>query len=206
MKSVGELLLSAREKKRKTLTDIANETMLGEEALEAIESNSFSYFPNSVTALGFVTLYAQAVGVSTQTIQAVFRRDVRFEDQKSFSLLQKKFWTQKQNQSFWILGLVAVCVGFFVYIGIALTVFSSPPSLVVFEPKNEAQVQSPILVRGKTVSDALVTVDGALLPVDQDGRFVLQKELDPGEHTIVVTAQTRSGLIRRQDLHITIQE
>lgn len=206
MKSVGELLQSERIKKKKTLENIANSTSISIGQLEAIENNSFDVFPNRVTALGFVTLFAQALDIAPQTIAAVFRRDVHADAVQKPSTFRFFFTRRHTMIRMQFLFLSIVIIGFLLYSIFSLTALSSPPYLAIQTPKDGALITSPLTIKGKTSSDALVQIDGAAVTLDQDGGFVLQRDIEPGPAMIRVESISRAGKKRTVLLRVVVRE
>lgn len=60
--------------------------------------------------------------------------------------------------------------------------------------EEEATVMQPsVEVRGKTVLDAVVTVNGEVIPVDASGEFSADVELEPGPNTVTIVASDFQG-------------
>jgi len=61
--------------------------------------------------------------------------------------------------------------------------------LEVTEPQDESVVStSEVTVKGVTTADAVVSVNGTLVDVDEDGKFSTVVSLEEGPNTIEVTA------------------
>ena len=67
--------------------------------------------------------------------------------------------------------------------------------LVLQTPAEEevVVVQPTVEVRGKTVLDAVVTINGEVVPVDASGEFSANVELEPGPNTVTVVANDFQG-------------
>ncbi len=50
-----------------------------------------------------------------------------------------------------------------------------------------------ITARGKTSPDAIVSINGVIIPIDADGNFTVQLTLEPGPNEIVVVASDLDG-------------
>lgn len=70
MASIGQQLREAREARGLSLEDIAAETRIRLEYLEAIESDNFAALPDEVVARGFVRNFARTVGLDPETLMA----------------------------------------------------------------------------------------------------------------------------------------
>lgn len=195
MKSVGETLKSARERKNWTLATASERTNVRVDLLEAIESNAFDRFPARVVASGLIHTYARELGLPTETVLALFRRDHSAEEPtlpgtKRLFLLTDTPGRRRAVISALVIGIL---LAFFSYGGFVFYSFSLAPSLVVTAPNQDAHVQSPVVLRGKTATDATVSIDGAAVGVNQDGLFTEQIELSPGPHVLTVKAMGRNG-------------
>lgn len=60
--------------------------------------------------------------------------------------------------------------------------------------EEEVTVMQPsVEVRGKTVLDAVVTINGEVIPVDASGEFSADVELEPGPNTVTIVASDFQG-------------
>ena len=67
-KSLGETLSSARKKKNITIEQAEEETKIRSRYLRAFESGSYDQLPGNVYALGFLTKYADFLGVDKKSL------------------------------------------------------------------------------------------------------------------------------------------
>ena len=66
---------------------------------------------------------------------------------------------------------------------------TTTPALEVTEPQDESVVStSKVTVKGVATADAVVSVNGTLVDVDEDGKFSTVVSLEEGPNTIEVTA------------------
>lgn len=196
MKSVGETLLSARERKKLTIEAIVEQTHISREYIQAIESDAFHLIPSDVAARGFVSLYAQTVGLVPTTILALYRRDVKAPEQKV--ALQGKTslfaWNSRRHRRLTGYSILFGCIIALVIYGLVVGYrLSQAPRLTIRSPKPDTRVASPVTVRGSTLTDAVVSIDSSAIGVNQDGEFVEQLELSPGPHIITIKAVGRNG-------------
>lgn len=69
-----------------------------------------------------------------------------------------------------------------------------PPPLVVEHPMEGEHLTGPsVLVRGRTMPEAVVTVNGKDAPVDGEGAFSLSLDVRRGTTLVTVTARRRRG-------------
>lgn len=207
MKTAGSLLKEARESSSYSLEELSKRTKIREDYLRAIEEDSYDALPSGPFVRGFLRSFAHEVGVNPETIVATYRRDfgtVEHEGLVPKGLLnpiRRKTHVLISPVLFGVLVLCAVVLGFVAY---QWQLFSQPPQLTVYEPVENQEVRSPVLVRGVTASDAVVTVNQTPISTDQDGKFTTQVELSNGNQTIIVEVATRNGKSRvvRRMVHV----
>lgn len=208
MKSVGEILKTAREKKKLSLESVSQETAVSLRFLRAIDDDAFELLPNEVSARGFLTLYANAVGVDPTSIIAVYRRDVPSVWGSQGHLKHHFFVFGQQRLLRMILWttLAGLTLGLLTFAGLLLIRLRQAPPLTIQSPKNETRVISPVLLEGKTSTDAVVQIDGESIGVNQDGVFSRDIDLDPGLHVLTVKSIGRNGKERSLQLVVTVDE
>jgi cytoskeleton protein RodZ len=81
MKTAGEILKKTRQKEKLKIDRVAKETKIRSEYLIALEANRFRKLPSSAIARGFIKNYAEFLGLSSEEVLAVFRRD--FDEKKA---------------------------------------------------------------------------------------------------------------------------
>lgn len=114
MRSVGEILQAAREKKDISLKEVVEATKIKEEFLRAIEANQFQIIPSEVATKGFIKNYAELLGLSPQAVLSVFKRDFVEKNNRPVIFLKPDFvWTPR-------LTLITVVIVFAFLIGIYL--------------------------------------------------------------------------------------
>lgn len=77
---------------------------------------------------------------------------------------------------------------------------STPPYLVVRTPANGYHSRDATLaIAGRTESGARLTLNGAPVPVDDEGRFAVEKTLDEGTETLLLEARDPAGNLTRME-------
>lgn len=74
MKTVGQILSSARLQKGLLVKDVAQELKTKDKYIEEIEKNNFSDFSSEIYAWGFVKMFSEMVGVKEDDILPYFRK------------------------------------------------------------------------------------------------------------------------------------
>jgi len=102
MKTVGEILRQARERKKYSFKKVQSKTKIKKEFIEAIERSNWTALPDFPVVLGFVKNLASFLGVNSRMAEALFKRD--YPPKKLFINpkpdVENKFsWTPKYT--FW---------------------------------------------------------------------------------------------------------
>lgn len=194
MKTVGEILKEARERKRYSLKKVESKTKIKKEFIEAIEKSDWAALPDFPVVFGFVKNLASFLEVNSRMAQALLKRD--YPPKKLFINpkpdVENKFsWTPKYT--FWT-GILIVILTILGYLGFQYLKFNSPPSLEVSQPKEGLVVNSrQVIIEGKTDPDATVKVNNQAILVGEDGRFSGKIEIFSGTKEISFEAVSRSG-------------
>ncbi len=62
MSELGQLLKSKREKLKKTIADVANDTKITEKIIHTLEDGDFASLPSYLHAFGFLKKYSDYLG------------------------------------------------------------------------------------------------------------------------------------------------
>lgn len=194
MRTIGDILKSARIKKRYSLKKVERETRIKKEFVEAIEGGNWTALPELPVVAGFVKNLASFLEVDVKTAYATLKRDY---PPRGLLINPKpdvggKFtWTPKYT---FLLGIVIIVLALFGYLGFQFVKFNSPPALEVTSPQDSfVTTSNKVNVSGKTDSDATVKINNQLVLVGDDGVFNGQVEIFEGTKEIVVTATNRAG-------------
>ncbi len=199
MRTVGEMLREARERKSLTLEEVEDGTKIRLKFLMAIEENDFTIMPSLSYAKGFVKNYSDFLGLNSSTVLAFFRRQT-VEVSKS-SLLPKGMGEPLNRSPLqltpgkFISILVAVLVALFLaYLGMQYSALQKAPKLIIDSPKNQEVVTDKrVEILGTTDPDATVTINGISVLVRSDGKFFDQINLEQGVNKFAVAATSRLG-------------
>lgn len=193
MKTVGEILKSARERRKLSLKKVESKTKIRRGFIEAIEKSKWNALPEFPVVLGFVKSLSHVLGVDPKMTQALLKRD--YPPKKLFINpkpdLENKFsWTPKHT--FW-LGILVLIMIILSYLGFQYLKFNSPPALEIFQPQDNFVVNSKlVIIEGKTDPDATVKANNQIILVGDDGRFSGSIEIFSGTKEINFEAISRS--------------
>jgi len=210
MKSVGEILKTARTGRKLTLKAVSEKTKIQSKYLKAIENNHFKSLPPAAFVKGFIQNYAKAVGANPKTALAIFRRD--FAEDKKGRIIPRSFTqpirppstiTPKTTAIIIISLLSTLIIVFFVR---QIFIFYSAPQLKLSTPQEFSTVSSPVQIIGQTDPDATISINNKNITINDSGEFNHQLKLSPGEHTIVVIVTGRNNKTRSIQQFITVED
>lgn len=201
MKTVGEILKSARLNVRLKRVELAKKTRINLKYLQALENNEYDNLPEAAFVKGFIRNYANAVGLDPNQALAVFRRDydqnikgqVVPRELVPPSTEKRALWTPKTTTIVGILSLAILLATYFFY---QYKLLAGAPELEVIKPEEQAKVSTGITVEGKTDPQATLTINNQEVSVNPDGSFSQSLNLPQGTRTITIKATSRSGKSR----------
>ncbi len=200
METVGEILKKNREKKKKSLQQVERSTKIPQKTLKSLESNNFSTLPSLPYIKGFIRIYSQYLELDPDKLVAIFRRDWKKVEEKSFipsgffRNFSSKFWSPHTAKILLVFLLSSI---FFVYIGIQLNNFFSTPKLKLSEPESGIVIdEKQVVVKGNTEPENSVYINDQLINVQEDGSFTYTLKLFPGENDILIRAVNRHNKVQ----------
>lgn len=202
MKTAGQILKEAREKRAIGFDEVARETKIRKPYLIAIEKDDYQALSPETTTKGFIRNYAQFLGLKPEKLVAVFKRDYRRSKEQrpvfpSRKDLNKQFkWSPRKTL---ILVITLFVLGFFVYLGYQYHGLWGKPGLEITAPiDNQTVTEEQIVIKGKTNPDNSVSINGNLTQLNDQGEFNYRLRLTSGENKIVIEATNRLGRKARQ--------
>ncbi len=195
-KTVGEILKTKRRAKKISLKELAAKSQIKLAYLEALEENRWSLLPEIAFIRGYIKTYARLLQFNPQIALAILRRDYSPDTTRPSQLLSRL----KMNQSFlprfnWLaLNLFLVVLVVIGYLSFQWYLSYRPPKLIIYTPANQAQVISPVIVRGVTLPQAKVIVNNQQVALEPDGSFTTEiKFPTSGLAAIIVQAEDSRG-------------
>lgn len=205
MKTVGQILKDARLSKNISLLKLENLTKIKREFISSIEKDDWDKLPDFPVVSGFVKNLAVVLGVNTQNINAVLRRDYlpkKLNINPKPDIGSKFSWSPKLTFLIGISVLISLVLG---YLGIEYSKFKSPPILEIITPEeNQVMLFDKVQVKGKTATDANLTVNNQPIIVDQDGNFVGEIGITKETDNLEFVAISRSGKVTQISRNIKI--
>lgn len=197
MITAGEVLKAKREKLRKGLSIISEETKIQKRYLQYIENNDFSKFDSEVFLVGFIKIYAKYLDLDSVKVLALYRRSnptkrINTVKRKDNNIFKKPKITITPRILITI-SIILFVLGIFTYIGIQIYKFQSPPKLAITEPLNDSTVtENMINIKGTVSQEATLDINGELVN-SNNGKFEHTIQLNEGINIINVKARKNSN-------------
>jgi cytoskeletal protein RodZ len=203
--SVGEVLLTARERKGVDLHRAERDTKIRAKHLAALESGDYTELPGSVYTRGFLRNYAAYLGLDADEVL----EDWRLEQEATAPrvreplalppqpLVEPKGHLRFTRQVFVGVLLVFVVTGFLAYLGFQLLRFSNPPRLTLDHGVNVtlAPDATSYTLSGKVdLPAAVITVKGPApfqqtTDADAAGHWSMQVPVTKGRNDFEIRAR-----------------
>jgi len=210
MMTVGQILKKKRLEKEISLEDISKYTKIQVKYLEALERDDYQLLPSSITARGFIKLFGSALGLPSQTLLALFRRD--FTEDKSGQIIPRGVVKPLSEPGFvWsprhtiVTGAVFIVtlLGFYLYR--EYQILAGPPKLEIVSPKQNAEVLGVnVEVRGEVDPESKLSINSETVDVESNGTFSLRLSLPPGENILNFEAKDIRGKINSIERKIQV--
>lgn len=193
MKSIGQLLLTERKRRRLTLEDVQKAIKIHSKYIKALEMDDYNIFDGKIHAKGFLKIYAEFLELDLKEVLALWRREYEkvFED-KNVSA-PKRFPTLKISSLVLTPTLLmsvvffAILVAFFGYLYYQYKSFNDAPYLEITYPENNFRTEEPIVdVIGKTDEDSSVFVNNQKVILNMDGSFATSIRMNEGINTLSI--------------------
>lgn len=198
MKTAGQTLKESRIKRKKTLEDIVKNTKIPLSTLIELEKDNYELLPPATFVKGFIRNYAQELDLDPEKVLAVYRRDNQSSRRKKIfprgviKPLDKSFsWTPRETAILFSV-LIAILIGGFLFFQLRSYLFA--PKLLISSPQEQVVINDFLFqVKGKTIPDATVFVNGNPADLELDGSFTYNLKLLTGENIIKIKAVSRRG-------------
>jgi cytoskeleton protein RodZ len=198
LKTVGQILSSARAAKNLTLEEVEASTKIRKKTLLDLERGSWKDLPSPTFVKGLIRNYGRFLGLDERELLAFYRREVdESRVGRKISLIPATRGGLRLTPQIVTVGIIILFVLAVVsYLFFQYRSFTGAPLLEVSEPGDNIKVtSSEINLIGRTWDDAELKVNGQQVQVSPGGAFSLSLALNPGLNTITVTAANKFGKI-----------
>lgn len=205
MNTIGQVIKSARVKKKLSLKKLEEITKIKASFIDNIELENWGALPTFTTVLGFVKSLSTALKIDPVVMVAILKRDYppkKINITPKPDVFSKFTWSPKLT---FIVGIVLVLFVILGYLGFQYIKFVSPPELNVDSPKeNQVVTTNSVTVFGSTDSDVKITVNNQPVLVDDDGNFSVNIGISSTTKEIDIIATSRSGKINEVKRKIVV--
>lgn len=210
-RTIGEMLSSERNSRHLSLEQLSKRTRIRQKYLEALENDEFSNLPAAPFVKGYIKAYARVLGFEADPLIALLRRD--FKESAKGKLVPREFIKPvlKNRQHFApvTLAIIVLATVFTTLVGyVALQWFNlnKPPDLVLTTPEANDIVAPRVTVEGRTVPEAIVTINSDPVALKPDGSFSTELFLETeGIASITVESTDRRGKTNTESLTVYVQ-
>lgn len=190
---LGITLLEKRQERGISLAKAATDLLIKKEHLQALEVGDWQALPEPPFVRGFIKNYGQYLGLDTDRLQALYRREYDVATHPSANLKHRKLKRVIFTPSAIItLASLAVVALFAIYLIAQYLSITAGPKLEVFAPVADTTTSAPVVqVDGKTEPGSTIAINGQFAPVDSYGNFQYQYTLKDGQNIIEIIASKR---------------
>jgi len=196
MKKVGEILEEARVKRGLTIKDSSKFTRIHEQYLKALEDGNYALFSDSVHIRGFLQNYSKFLGLQSQEVLAVWRREYKDTEEvvqnQGKSKVFAKFVLTPQIMVTIFIVIISTFFSWYVYS--QYRSYAGVPPLLIESPEDNLVTSSKeIWIKGMSYKNAFVYVNGQEAKTTETGSFRFPVSLEDGLNTFVIKASNRLG-------------
>src|SRR3989344_171011 len=210
----GSHLRDLRELQQRTIAQASQDTKISEATLCAFEDDQIASLDDPVFAERHLRAYVRYLGGHEPYFLARYRE--RIADLKTAGQADgrgeavigvKWFDFFAGPQVIAAAGAILLALVFGGYVLWQAHLVRIPPPLAVERPAEGERLPEPrVDVRGITMAEAVVTVNGKEAPVDADGTFQLSLDVRRGTTVISIVARRRRGSESRIDRTVVYDE
>ena len=199
-RTLGQTLRAAREAKKWDVARAERETRIRARYLNALEEGDYADLPSQVYTQGFVRNYANYLGLDPEACLDLYHREATPSVPARPAVAPPKPIVVEKRDALITRGrlataaLVILVVAFIAYLAFQFLTFAGTPGLTLTDPATDvpAYSETSYLLRGTTVPNASITVDGLRenpsTTASDTGAFTLLVQLVPGSNVVTVVA------------------
>lgn len=198
MRTAGEILKNQRLAKKFNLEEVEKATKIRQKFLKFLENDELEKLPGKTYAHGFVKNYSDFLGLPTNKLLAILRRQYHERMKKELipeglakPLSEPKLMTKKFTIP--IAFLIAITIlGIYFYFQYQL--LEAAPKLLIESPKENLIVQGEfVIVKGRTDRETKILINNQEIPVGIEGTFTQKIKMKEEENVIVILAVNKQG-------------
>jgi len=208
MLTVGKILQEARRRKGWELEDVSRILKIQTRFLEALEKGDWQAFDSAAHLRGFLKNYASFLDLKVDEVLAFWRREYEPLGEERPALPPQPLTLPRVVLT---PGLVVTALsGLFIllflgYLGWRYLAFAGPPELTVINPSEGLTIRErEVEIWGTTNQDAVLTINGQRLILNEDGSFSTKVSLNAGLNVLNFVAVNKLGRQRQVSRQVTV--
>jgi len=194
--TLDKILKNIRLSKNLTVKELSDRILISIDNIRILESSDFLSLLSSKNINIFLKKYSKFFDLDFGKL----KKYIFVVDNDSNSVFYKKVFIKKLNQNFSFFGFMkvftvfAVFILLFFYIGVEVKNRYNKPELFVYSPFDNYNTENKdIAIKGKTVKNTNVNINGDFVLIDQFGNFSKDILLNEGLNVIRITAAKDNG-------------
>ena len=192
--TLDKILKNIRLSKNLTIKELSDIIFISVDDIKVLESADFLTLLSSKNINIFLKKYSKFFNLSFGKLKKYINNN------KSNAFYQKRFFVKKINQNFSFFGFMkfftvfTVFIVLFFYIGIEIRNRYSKPDLFISSPLDNYNTGNrEVVIKGRTIKNANVKINGDFVLVDQSGNFSKDILLNDGLNVIRISAAKDKG-------------
>lgn len=203
MKTVGQIITYARQKRGLSIDQLSSLTKIDSKYIGALEQDDYAKLPSETFAKGFIRNLSLRLDLNPHELIAIFRRDFRLPEQPLSSGRHRRLVLP--DNTIQVLPFVLGGVAFLVYLIFQFRAIVTPPKLTIARPETGAVLISPVEIEGETEIDATVFInEETKVRPDSSGHFFARVNLSLGETVIELKTVNRFSRSTAKKIPVTI--
>jgi len=194
--TLDKILKNIRLSKNLTVKELSDRILISIDNIRILESSDFL----SLLSLKNINIFLKKYSKFFDLDFCKLKKYIFVVDNDSNSVFYKKVFIKKLNQNFSFFGFMKVFTVFaifillFFYIGIEVKNRYNKPELFVYSPFDNYNTENKeVAIKGRTVKNTNVNINGDFVLLDQFGNFSKDILLNEGLNVIRITAAKDNG-------------
>ncbi|KKR48304.1 MAG: hypothetical protein UT86_C0008G0017 [Candidatus Magasanikbacteria bacterium GW2011_GWC2_40_17] len=183
-----QILIEEREKRSLSIVSASKQLSICPSFVANLEKGLYNKLPGEIYIKNFIKRYAELLGLNPQKILNDYqeeRKDCQKKENNFIPVCRLKSWPLLWRK---LLALSAVMI-LVIYLGIEINGIFIAPALDLETPtEGEVSLQEALSVKGKTLPELTVQINGVETVSDSLGNFSEDIILNPGSNQIIITA------------------
>lgn len=208
MKKIEDILKNKREKLNLSIDEVSRDTKIKKQYIEALENGDFEKLPSISVAKGFLKIYSKYLGLNSDEIIAILRRESKVQENHMIKNLQKRVKIpyvlySKYTLTVILISFILIVLGIYVYH--EYMIYKTPPTLNISYPKNGYTkfYKNKIDIKGTTTPGDNIKIQGYKISnVSLNGSFSASIGLIQGINKIEITSTNILGITNKKTILI----